>query len=221
MWSALGHVLPIALAVAMSTVPITATILILLSPNRNRSGLGFLIGWVLGMAVVVVLAVLGARTLPVVETRTPGDAIGIAEIIVGAGILVFGIIEARRAAHHPKTGGSTWLDRVGSFGPFASFGLAFALNFRPKGLLLGVAAGLSIAGDVRAFTRTAIAVAFYLVIASSTVVVPIVATLVSPKRMQPRLVAAHDWLDHNSQTVTAVILLIIGAVIVGAGLSRL
>ena len=41
MWQALGALLPIAVAVAFSSVPLTVTILILLSPNRGGAALPF------------------------------------------------------------------------------------------------------------------------------------------------------------------------------------
>ena len=61
MWAALGHILPIAVAVALSSIPIMAAILILLSPNKRRSSLMFLIGFVLGLAVTVVAFTLLAQ----------------------------------------------------------------------------------------------------------------------------------------------------------------
>ena len=64
MLSAFGTLLPIALAVAVSSVPITLTILILLSPKRNRLAIPFLIGWVVGMAVVVVVSALRGQRPP-------------------------------------------------------------------------------------------------------------------------------------------------------------
>ena len=88
-------------------------------------------------------------------------------------------------------------------------------------VLLGTAAGLSIAGASLNDTETAIVVAIYVGLASSTVIVPIVATLVSPVRMQPRLVLARDWLSHNSAHITVLVLVMVGFVILGAGLSRL
>jgi hypothetical protein len=106
-------------------------------------------------------------------------------------------------------------------GPAAAVGLAFVLNLRPKGLLLGAAAGLSIAGSSLNGTETAIIVATYVGLSSSTVVVPIAMTLVAPVRMQPRLVVARDWLSHNSAHITVVVLVMVGFVILGAGLSRL
>jgi hypothetical protein len=60
MLSALGELLPIAVAAAVSSVPIMATILILLSPKRSHPAIPFLVGWVLGMAAVVVVATVGA-----------------------------------------------------------------------------------------------------------------------------------------------------------------
>ncbi len=221
MLSAFGQLLPIALAAAVSSVPITLTILILLSPKRNRVAIPFLIGWVVGMAAVVVVASVGANALPIRSLRAPQKAIGIAQIIVGLAVLVVAVLAWRRAGRAPADKQGRWLDRVDRMGPAAALGLAVALNLRPKGLLLGVAAGLSIAGSSLNDSETVIVVAIYVGLASSTVIVPIVLTLVAPARMQPRLVLARDWLSHNSTYITVVVLVMVGFVILGAGLSRL
>ena len=221
MLSALGELLPIAVAVAVSSVPIMATILILLSPKRNRSAIPFLIGWVVGMAGVVVVAAIGASALPIRSLRAPQTAIGICQIIVGLAVLVVAVMAWRRAARAPSDRTSTWLDRIDRMGPAAALGFAVALNLRPKGLLLGAAAGLSIAGSSLNDSEAVIVVAIYVGLASSTVIVPIVVTLVAPARMQPRLVLVRDWLSHNSTHITVVVLVMVGFVILGAGLSRL
>ena len=221
MLSAFGTLLPIALAVAVSSVPITLTILILLSPKRNRLAIPFLIGWVVGMAVVVVVSSIGANALPIRSIRTSQKAIGIAEIIVGAGLLVIAVFTWRRAAKGPAKRPSRLLDSVDRLGPVTALGLAFVLNLRPKGLLLGVAAGLAIAGARLTGTDAVIVILVYLALATSSVTVPIIATLVSPTRMQPRLVATRDWLDRNGGHITVVILLMVGLVILGDGLTRL
>ena len=221
MLSAFGTLLPIALAVAVSSVPITLTILILLSPKRNRLAIPFLIGWVVGMAVVVVVSSIGANALPIRSIRTSQKAIGIAEIIVGAGLLVIAVFTGRRAATGPAKRPSRLLDSVDRLGPVTALGLAFVLNLRPKGLLLGVAAGLAIAGARLTGTDAVIVILVYLALATSSVTVPIIATLVSPTRMQPRLVATRDWLDRNGGHITVAILLMVGLVILGDGLTRL
>ena len=69
MWQAVGALLPIAVALAVSSVPIIVMIMILLSPRRNASALPFLLGWVIGIALVVFLSTLGANALPEARRR--------------------------------------------------------------------------------------------------------------------------------------------------------
>ena len=221
MLSALGPLLPIAVAVAVSTVPIMATILILLSPKRNQSAIPFLIGWVVGMAAVVVIAAFGANALPIGSFRGQQRAIAISQILVGIALLVAAVMAWRRATRARSDQGNRWLGRVDRMGPVAALGLALALNLRPKALLLGAAAGLSVAGSSLKTTEAVIVLAIYVGLSSSTVIVPIVATLVAPAWTQPRLVLARDWLSHNSAYITVVVLLMVGFVILGAGISQL
>jgi hypothetical protein len=66
-----------------------------------------------------------------------------------------------------------------------------------------------------------VAIVLYTVVGASTVAVPIIMTLASPKRMEPRLVVAQGWIARNQGVVTALILLVIGVVIIGTGIGRL
>jgi Sap, sulfolipid-1-addressing protein len=219
---AIGQILPIALAVAISSVPIMATILILLSPKRAQSAVPFLIGWVLGIVTVVSICTAFAQLIPTSRSsRRPETVIGVAEILVGLGLVVIAIIAWRRARRNPETAMPKWLNAVGSFGPWSSFGLAFALNFRPKGLLLAIAAGLALRADDLSLGESAIAIAIYTLVGCSTVAVPIIVTLAAPKRMEPRLVSAKEWISRNHGVITAIILVMIGVVIIGTGLGRL
>jgi len=219
---AIGHILPFAAAVALSSVPIMATLFILLSPNRKRSGLPFLIGWVVGIFVVVCLAALAAQAVPtaVLPTR-PDTVVGGIEIIVGLlliGLAVLTLRHARRQTNHkvPK-----WLQSAANLGPWKALGLAFILNLRPKALLLAIAAGLTIRADAESLTDAMVAIVIYTVIAASTVAVPIVATLVAPVRWEPRIVRMRTWMIDNGEALGSIIGIVIGVVIVGMGLARL
>ncbi|WP_159604326.1 GAP family protein [Agromyces humi] len=222
MLQAIGHILPIALAVAISSVPIMATIVILLSPKGAQTALPFLIGWVLGMATMVTIFTVGAHAIPSPRSdRRPDTAIATAEILVGAALVVIAIIEWRRAMRHPSDAMPKWLESVDKLGPWSAFGIAFALNARPKGLLLAIAAGLAIRAPDLSVGEAAIVIAIYTVIGASTVVVPIILALFDPKGMQPRLVAMKDWISRNQATVTALIFILIGVFIIGTGLAGL
>jgi len=219
---AIGQLLPLALAVAISSVPIMATILILLSPRRRQSSVPFLVGWILGIATVVSICTAFAQLIPAARSpRRPETVIGVAEMLVGAALIVLAIIAWRRARRNPSTAMPTWLSAVGSFGPWASFGVAFALNVRPKGLLLAIAAGLSLRANDLSLAESAVAIAIYTLVGCSTVAVPIIVTLSAPERMEPRLLSAKEWIARNNGAITALIVLMIGVVIIGTGLGRL
>ena len=94
------------------------------------------------------------------------------------------------------------------------------LNLRPKSLILSAAASLALRSANLDVDETAVLVVVYSIIATSTVTIPIVATLATPDRMEPRLINARDWLDEHGNVVTATVMLLIGVIIVGLGVSK-
>lgn len=219
---AIGQILPIAVALALSSVPITATVLILLSPNRGRSALPFLLGWVIGLALVVTLCALGAEAVPASRSpRRPDTAIGIAEIVIGAVLLVVAVVSWFRGRHREEPEMPKWLTSVSSLKGWEAFGLAAVMNLRPKGILLALAAGFAIRAETLEPGQSAIVILIYTAIAASTVVTPIIMTLVDPDGMTPRLNETREWLTRNGSAVGALVLAVIAAVIIGSGLEHL
>lgn len=221
MWTALGHILPIAVAVALSTTPIMAMLLILLSANRNRSSLLFLIGWVLGLAAVILVFTLFARSVGDASPREAPWFIGLALIVIGVATVVLGIIFWHRGRRTRPSGIPKWLSAVGLLGPWSAFGLALVLNLRPKALLLSAAAGLVLRDDELTVGATAIVMSVYTVISASTVAIPIVASLVAPDRSEAWLVPTRNWLVANNHIISILIMTMVGVVIIGSGLTRL
>ena len=60
----IGEILPLALGIAVSPIPIIAAILMLLSPRAKGTSVGFLLGWVVGIVVAVTVFTLLAAELP-------------------------------------------------------------------------------------------------------------------------------------------------------------
>ncbi|MCI2959076.1 GAP family protein [Agromyces atrinae] len=220
MLAAFGHVLPLAVAMAFSSVPIMAAILILLSPDRRRAAIPFLAGFVLGLVLVVSVCALVAQSIPEPPARHPDVVVAVAEIVVGAALVLVGVLAWRRSRRSGPSAEPAWMQKIGSLGPIAAFGVAFVLGLRPKALLLAIAVGLAVRGAGLTIEESAVVIVAYSVVAASSVAVPIIVTLASPRRMEPRLVRARAWISGNSGVVTALIALLIGVVIVGAGLAR-
>ena len=196
MGQALLGLLPLSLAAALSTVPVTAAIVILLSDNRRRSGLAFLTSTLLGTLVVVTLATLASQALPG-RTRQHDALIGRLEIVIGAAMVLLGVVALARRTGSDAGHGTGWLDGVGSLGMLPVFGIGLALCIRPKAALLALAAGLAINRANLSVEEERALVLLYTALGTSTVVVPILATVLFPHQTEPRLVAAKREVGEN------------------------
>src|SRR6185503_17396245 len=187
MGQVLAQLIVVAAAAALSTVPITATIFILLSERRNTTALPFLAGWVIGTAAGLTLATLAAHALPS-RPRQLDSLIGTLEILVGGALVVLGLVTLVRRTRTSTSQHPSWIESIGSFGRLPALGIGLALNLRPKALLLFAAASLAISSAHLTVRDTLILIAVYSAIATSTVVAPILATVFFPGWMEPRLV---------------------------------
>ena len=67
MGAAIGQVLPFAVGVALSPVPIIAVALMLMSQRARLNGPLFVIGWLVGLAVIGVVVLAVAALLAVIR----------------------------------------------------------------------------------------------------------------------------------------------------------
>ena len=221
MWHAFGGILPLAVAAALSSMPIVAVTVILLSPRRRESAFPFLTGWVLGCFALLTLATLAAQAIPVQHRRRPETTIAVLEIVIGVLMIGLGVIALRRRVETGAGRLPTWVNRIDTFGSMPAFGVGLALNVRPKAILLAAAAALVLRGDNLNPTESLVMIVVYTALATATVSVPSVLTLVAPRRMEPPLNAARRWLTDNGLLITAVVMMLIGVVIAGVGIANL
>jgi threonine/homoserine/homoserine lactone efflux protein len=221
MGSAIGDVLPLAVGIAISPIPVIAAILMLLSPDARSSGVGFLIGWVLGIVVTVVVFMLLASLIPEKDPHASEPIAGTIKLVLGLLLL---LLAFRQWRARPRNGAEpalpSWMGAIDSMTAARALVLGFVLaSVNPKNLLLAIAAGAGIAAaglDPGAATGV---VAVYTVIAALSVGVPVVAYLIAAERMRAPLGALRSWLLHNNATVMAVLLLVLGVVLIGKGIS--
>ena len=74
---AIGNLLPAAIGVALSPIPIVAVILMLSTPRARSNGSAFAVGWVLGLLVVsnVVLVVASGADDPDSASSTTSSTV--------------------------------------------------------------------------------------------------------------------------------------------------
>ncbi len=84
MWPAIGDLLPSAVGVALSPVPIIAVIMMLGTPKARSNGPAFAVGWVAGLVIVSVIVVLVASGSDDPDSVTAGKSLGLGALLSGA-----------------------------------------------------------------------------------------------------------------------------------------
>jgi len=218
MLQALGTLITIAVAMAISTIPFLATVVLLLSPRRGGRALLYLAGYVVGLCIVVAAFTFGLAALP--GRIKVGPWFGVVEIIVGLALMVLAVVQWRRQRRRePSTG--AWIDRLERVGPVSALGFGLALNLRPKALLLAAAAGIAISRERLDIGAALICIAVFIVIGSITVSGPIVMSLMMPARTSAWLRSAREFILRHSGVLALVVLLMVGVFVIGDGIARL
>jgi threonine/homoserine/homoserine lactone efflux protein len=223
MGTVIGDLLPLAIGVAISPIPIIAVILMLMSRQAGRTSVGFLIGWVAGIVLVttVVLLLVGqAKNTPEGQPSTLSSAL---KLVFGVLLL---LVSVRQWQHRPKPGETAtmpkWMDAIDTFTFGKALGLGVLLSaVNPKNLLMCLAAGTTIGAGHLSAGGEVVAVTIFTVLAASTVATPVIAYLAAPDRMAEPLKKMREWLAENNATVMAVLVFVIGVVLIGKGIGGL
>ena len=114
-----------------------------------------------------------------------------------------------------------WMDTVGAVSARRAAGLGLALSAaNPKNLALTLAAAASISQAGLDGTDTALAIAAFVVIGSVTVVGAVVFYVAAPERAARPLASVKQFMSDNNATIMMVVLLLLGAKLLGDGLAR-
>jgi threonine/homoserine/homoserine lactone efflux protein len=217
MLSTFASLVLFALAGAMSTVPASATIMILLSPDPRRGALPFLIGSLAGSVVVVGLSAVGLQFLPV-RPRLKDELLASIGLLVGVALIGYSIILFVHKSRSEGTMLGKIESRFRSAPSWEFLALGLGLNLRPKAILLAVTAGALIGIQDPPPLQGTLLVLAYAAVAQSAVVVPIAVWLRSPERAQRSLTALYNWLQRNGRRIAAIGTLAIGLVVAGYSL---
>ena len=94
----ISEILPFAIGVAISPIPIIAVILMLFSNRAKVNGPVFLLGWVIGLSVVVAVVYGIAHAANVATDSTSSDTISWIKVGLGCGAAGRGAVASTRAA---------------------------------------------------------------------------------------------------------------------------
>jgi threonine/homoserine/homoserine lactone efflux protein len=219
--SVIGEIVPLAVGIAISPIPIIAVILMLLSPRAKATSVGFLVGWLAGIVIAIALFTLLSSVLPPEDSSGSSPVAGVIKIILGALLLFLAVRQWRgRPAEGEQAAMPKWMSAIDSMTAAKGLGLGFLLSaVNPKNLLLAISAGLIIGGANLSVGDTAIVIVVFVLLAGCTVLVPVIGYLVASARMAGPLDDLRKWLVDNNATIMAVLLLVIGVAVIGKGIA--
>jgi hypothetical protein len=223
MSSVIGDILPQAIGVAISPIPIIAVILMLFSKRAQSNGTAFMLGWVIALAVVGSLVLVLANAGKISAGGTPSNLAYALKLLLG---LLFLFLAYRNWQKRPKPGEEPqvppWMAKIDSFTTAKSFGIAALLaGVNPKNLGLTLAAALTIAQSGLSSAQSWIALAVFVIVASISVATPVLYYLVAGASAEKTLTGWKTWLTANNATVMIVLFLVLGAKLIGDGLGGL
>ena len=223
MGTVIASILPLAIGVALSPLPIVAVILMLFSKNARGTSLGFLLGWILGLSVVLLAVVLIANPA---QQATGGTASPLSAIVYLLLAVLFFFLAYRNWNQRPKPGEQAempkWMSGIDSMTPVKALGLGVVLSgVNPKNLALAVSAGVVIASAGLNSTQTIMALVIFIVLGCVTVAAPVIVALVLGDKAAPTLNSWKAWLIQNNATVMMVLFVVFGSVMLGKGLGPL
>lgn len=217
----IGPVLPLAVGIAVSPVPVIAAILMLLSPRARVTGVGFLVGWVLGILTTATVFAVLASLVPDIDPSAGGTALAVVQIVLGA-LLV--LLAVRQWMRRPRTGEEPelprWMQALDRISFRGALGLGFLLSsVNPKNLLLAAAAGVVIGSAELPIGQVTLLIAIFAVIAASTVAVPVIGYLFASDRLRGPLDRLKGWLARENAVIMAVLLFVIGVTVIANGIA--
>jgi hypothetical protein len=223
MGAAIGEMLPLAIGIAISPLPIIAIILMLITPQARSNGLAFLGGWMIGLAVVGTIVLVVANTAGIATSSGPSQTVSIIKLMLGLLLLV---VAWRQFRKRPKAGEEAplpkWMRALDSFTPARSASIGALLSgVNPKNLILNATAAAGIAATGLAGAQQAVVLIVLIIVGSVGVVAPVGVYFAMGDKAASVLSGWKTWLAANNATVMMVLFLVFGVTLIGKGISGL
>ena len=213
--------LPFAVGIAISPVPIITVILSLFSARARWNGPAFLLGWILGIAVVCIPVMVLTDISSVPDNSPPSKIASIVRLVVGA-ILLLSAIQKWRTRPRKGEAGSIpkWLLMIDKVSPIKVLGVGFffADLTNPKNTALTIAGAFVIAHSGLPMAINIGMVIIFLMISSLGIAVPVIYYIVGGMAARKMLDRWKSWLVANNSAVMSILFLVFGIILISNGL---
>jgi threonine/homoserine/homoserine lactone efflux protein len=223
MGDVVGQILSFAVGVAVSPVPIIAVVLMLTTDRGRVNGPAFVLGWIAGLALAGTAILLVAGQADASDGGEPATWVGVLKVLLGLGLLALAVKQWRgRPADSEAAELPNWMQKIDGFAPGRALALAVALAaVNPKNLLLTVGAATTIAHAGLEAGEQAVALSVFILVASLGIGAPVAIYFALGEKSASLLGGLKDWMAHNNAAIMTVLLLVLGAKLLGDGITAL
>ena len=217
MGQAIGEILPLAIGVAISPVPIIAIVLMLGTPRARSNGLAFALGWLAGLTIVGGALLAFASGNSQENDGGPETWVSVVKLVLG---VLFLLLAARTLRSRPKAGQEAampkWMQAIDTFttGRSLVFGVLLS-GVNPKNLALTIAAATTIAQTGISGGESAGALIVFILIGSLSILTPVFIYFALGTRAAVILDELKDWMAGHNAAIMTVLLLVLGAKLIG------
>ncbi len=221
MGQAIGNILPLALAVAISPIPIIAIVLTLGTPRARSNGIAFTVGWIAGLTIVGTVMLLVSSGNATQSSGAPATWTSVLKLLFGALFLALAVHSWRG---RPKPGEDaempSWMAAIDTFTPAKMLGLGALLSgLNPKNLALTVAAAATIAQADISGGQEAGALVVFILIGSLTILTPLVIYFAMGSKAKAILDELKGFMAAHNAAIMTVLFLVLGAKLIGEAIS--
>jgi hypothetical protein len=217
----LAAVVPLALATAVSPLPLLVLLVLLLTSRAVSNGIAFALGWAVALLMVALgtLAIAGSNALP--EGR--GALVPTLEAVLGLALLGLATWQWH---HHPRSGSEArvpgWLNAADECTPIRAFGLGFILVvLNPKVFALTVGAVTTIAAASSHPAQRGLGLAVYTALGTAAIGIPLGLRAALGIGAIGRLEAWRGWLITHGHVVATALLGAVGLLLLVRGVRAL
>jgi Sap, sulfolipid-1-addressing protein len=220
----LFEIIPYAVGIAISPVPIITVILSLFSTRAGWNGTAFLLGWALGILVVCIPVLIYTEGAKVTTVADPSRMASVIRVILGSLLLIAAV---RRWLKRPKSPEEIkvpkWLMMIEVISPVKVLlvGFFFAVLTNPKNFALTVAGSLPIANSLLPVPMKSVLVTAFILVSSLGIATPVSLYFMAGESAKRILNNWKTWLVANNSAVMAIMFLIFGIIIFSEGMRGL
>lgn len=217
--SELVGLIPLALVISLSPLSIIPAVLVLHAPRPRPTSLAFLAGWLLSLAILTAISVAASGLLGGPH-KAPTWASWL-RVVLGSALILFGIYRWLTQKGHSGES-PAWMRSFATITPVrAGITGAVLAVVRLEVLVICLAVGFDIGSNGLSVAAQWICAAFFVAVAASSVAIPVLAYAVAGHRLDDGLARLKDWMDRHNAALLAVVLIVIGAMVLYNGISKL